>query len=167
MKLEYVPHGLSEINEYYGNPDQDGNFELDLDWAQDRLKRYRLPFEMKLSWGDQYATHIKAHVLVGEVMIDALAEIRSYQGLQYLRDHRYDELGGVWNFRKMGAYPALSTHSWGISIDNVPHLGAYGADPQVPDFIVSAFKDRGFIWGGDWPPKWPADGMHFQAAKGY
>ena len=167
IKLKHVPKGLKEINEYYGNPDRDGNFELDPNWAQVHLKRYPLPFNMKLSWKDKYVTHILVHFLVGPAMIDALTEIGNYWGSDYLEKEKLNRLGGVYNFRKMGSYPALSSHSWGISIDINPHLGPYGGISRMPDFIVDAFKKRGFVWGGDWPPEYACDAMHFAGNGGY
>ncbi len=167
IKLKHIPKGLKEINKYYGNPDRDGNFELDPGWVQSHLTRFKLPFKMKLSWKNQYVTHILAHYLVGPSMIDALNEIKNFWGLDYLKENKFDIIGGVYNFRKMTSYPALSTHSWGMSIDINPHLGAYGSISHMPDFIVNAFKKRGFNWGGDWPPKWAGDPMHFQSCVGY
>ena len=167
VELKHIPKGLKEINKYYGNPDRDNNFELDPGWVQAHLTRFKLPFKMKLSWKNQYVTHILAHYLVGPSIIDALNEIKNFSGLIYLKENKFDEIGGVYNFRKMGNYPALSTHSWGIAIDINPHLGPYGGISHMPDFIVNAFKKRGFNWGGDWPPKWASDAMHFAGNTGY
>lgn len=166
-----LPNGLKEINEVFGNPDKDGNFELDGSFIKAKLKRFKFPFPMRLSWdSSRYMTHFSAHSLVGVFILDALREIRFYKGYGFLKDNGWDFCGGVYCFRKMGSYPALSTHSWGIAIDINPHLGRYGEEPKMPQFIVDAFKKRGFEWGGDWPsknPKWKFDGMHFQMCTGY
>lgn len=169
ITLKEVPHGLTEINEYYGNPDRDGDFALDIDWADENIRRYEMPFPMRLSWNDTVTvTAFQAHRRVGAVIVDALEEILAYRGLEYLQEQDLDRYGGCWNFRKMVSYPALSTHSWGMAIDLNSHVAGYGADPSTqPEFIVAAFKKRGFNWGGDWPPKWTSDPMHFQGATGY
>lgn len=163
-KLYRVPNGIRQVNGYYGNPDLDGNFELDLNWAQENLKRYRFPFPMKLSWRpDELVTFFKAHYKVGDIMVDALREILAYRDLDYLRDNGFDHYGGVFNFRYKRGGTELSMHSYAIAIDINPHLAPMGGNPfGQPDFIIEAFEKRGFIWGGRW--KRP-DGQHFQAAK--
>ena len=163
--LPVLPRGLEEILKVYGNPDADHNFVLDVDWYVFNTALFELPFPLRLAWGDrQTIDRIRAHKLVGDVIVDALIEIGEQKSVEWLRENNLDLYGGCFCFRKMTNGDYLSTHSWGIAIDLVPHLGPYGKEPLVPQFIVQAFKKRGFEWGGDW--KAP-DGMHFQACTGY
>lgn len=167
-----IPNGLKEINEAYGNPDANGDHVLDDFWYVSKTQYFSLPFQMRASWDYSLKINrIRAHELVGDLMIDALKDILDHYGLDYLQEHRQDVLGGAHNFRLMtGSNGLLSTHSWGIAIDINPHMGAFGVKPVMPTHMVQAFKTRGFEWGGDWPSlnsKWPYDGQHFQFATGY
>lgn len=163
--LLLLPSGIKEIIKVYGNPDKDGNGFADSIWESKNLVIKKAPFSMRISWNhDLFATRIKAHKLVIDYMIEALEIIRNYQGLEYLRENDLDLFGGAYMFRKMTGQDFLSSHSWGIAIDYCPHLGQMEKVPTTPGFIVQAFKDVGFEWGGDW--KIP-DGMHFQACTGY
>ena len=157
-ELSILPDGYAEILRVYGDP-------LSRYFVSDRLKSFELPFTMRASWN----TSIKykwmtMHRLIGDVVVDALEEIRDHNGYNYLREECYDIIGGCYNLRKKTSSDQLSTHSWGIAVDICPHLGPFGKRPQMPVFIVEAFEKRGFVWGGRW--KLP-DGMHFQACKGY
>ena len=164
--LDYVPDGLKDILTYYGNPDRDENFAPDLAYEKENLVWLPAPYPLFLPWRLKKACNwIYAHRLVAESLIEALEEIYNYRGENYLATNKFDRYGGMYHFRKMITYPALSTHSWGIAIDLNPELAPYGGDPSgQPEFIVEAFKKRGWNWGGDW--KTP-DGMHFQACIGY
>jgi hypothetical protein len=157
-RLSVVPCGLDEIVATYGDC-------YAADWYKDNMVWQRSPFSMRLSWSpDQYIGGFIAHKLVGPVIADALAEIRDFRGLDYLRENSYDMWGGCLNQRSKRDTVGTSTHSWGISVDYCPHLGPLGAIPKMPTFIVTSFTTRGFIWGGTWKRQ---DGMHFQAASGY
>lgn len=170
-KLERVPDGLKEILEVYGNPDADGDFVLDSEFYESETRLFRLPFPLRLSWNlKQSAGRIRAHRLVGDAMVDALIEIGEHEGYLWLKENNLDIFGGVYNFRKMVGYPALSLHSWGVAIDYVPHIGRQGnkRDAEMyPEFIRDAFVKRGFDWGGAWPEPYTVDAMHFQAATGF
>jgi len=171
IELIEMPYGLSDIIKTYGNPDENGDHVLDPEWHSAETEIFQLPFPMRLAWDKNKEVYrIRAHKLVGAVIVDALQEIRDYRGYHYLVENTLDILGGVYNFRFQHGTDYLSTHAWGIAIDINTHLGEMGVKPTMPAFIVEAFKKRGFEWGGDWPgmnPKWPYDGMHFQACEGY
>ena len=171
IKLSDVPDGYTGIIKRYGNPDADGDSILDPEWYQEATTNFPLPWPMRLSWDPAVKVHnIRAHRIVGPAIIDALFEIEEKTGYLSLEVSGHDYLGGAYNFRHQRNSKWLSTHAWGIAIDINPHLGGLGNVPEMPEIIVEAFKKRGFEWGGDWPalnPKWPYDGMHFQAATGY
>ena len=168
-RLIHVPHGIEDIYDTYGDPDKDGDWDLDPGWYRQNTAVFTLPYPLRLSWNfSRSVRRLRFHVLVGPAIVDALSEIASKHSYEKLKANDWDILGGAYHFRKMVAYPALSTHSWGIAIDLNNHVAGWGKDPKTqPDFIVAAFRVRGFDWGGDWPPKYTSDPMHFQAATGY
>lgn len=158
ISLPIVPDGYVEILRVYGDP-------LSQHFVSEHLKSFEVPFPLKASWNPEVKFKwIVLHKYVGDAVVDALREIMDYKGLEYLQENGFDVTGGTYNCRKKTGGTRLSTHAWGIAIDMVPHLGLFGKKSYVPDFIVRAFKRRGFIWGGDWQLK---DAMHYQACKGY
>ena len=169
IMLSPVPHGRAQINAVYGNPDANGDGILDLQWFAENICVFNMPFPMRLSWKPDVLTQrFQAHRLIGDAVIDALAEIGlAHDDPDYMDNRGYNYWGGSFNFRFAKGDPSLlSTHAWGIAVDINPELGPFGAESKQPDFIVEAFKKRGFHWGGDW--KMPfTDGMHFQAATGW
>lgn len=166
VKLEYVPTGLVEILAHYGNPDADGDFIPDQSWVKRNLRRFRLPYPLRLSWRpDTLVQTVLAHRLVGDAIVDALDEIGQVHGGRYLEQNQLNRFGGIYNARLKRGINEPSTHTWGIAIDLNPDKAPLGEDPSgQPDFIVQAFKKRGFVWGGEFNRP---DGMHFQAARGY
>lgn len=169
-KLEHVPHGLKEILDYYGDPDRDGDWDLDPDWYKENTRVFKMPFPLRLSWDhSRSVSYLRFHVKVGDVIVDALEDVVEEHGYDFLRMHDWDLLGSAFHFRRMKGQKFLSTHSWGIAIDLNPETARWGGQPESqPKFIVDAFKIRGFNWGGDWDPeKYTVDPMHFQAATGY
>lgn len=78
---------------------------------------------------------------------------------------------GCFNIRNIRGSGAMSTHSWGLSIDwNAKHnpLGltraqclARGLTPFTETF-VQCWESTGWHWGGRWHR---ADGQHFQLAR--
>jgi len=169
IKLAKVPAGISEITAYYGDPEDPETGELDGDFLTERTTVVDLPFPLRLSWRpEKRLERIRVHNKVAESMVDALEEILGVVGAEALDREKWNYLGGVFHYRKMVAYNALSTHSWGIAIDLNPHRAGWGKSPATQlGAIVRAFKARGWEWGGDWPPQWTSDPMHFQAATGY
>jgi len=173
-KLPYVPRGYTDIIRIYGIPDRNGDGVLDTSWTKAYLKVFDLPFPLKLSWNpDKLVNRFQANIEVGRVIQDALEEIGNFRGGAYLNQEGYNYWGGCFNFRASKGSGRLSTHSWGIAVDLNPHLGPWSKDKETqkqPQFIVDAFKNRGFEWGGDWPERYNFpyyDGMHFQAATNY
>ena len=169
IKLAKVPAGIAEIKRYYGDPEDHQTGELDGDFLLEQTKIVDLPYHLRLSWRpEKRVARIRVHKKVAGALVDALEEILDAVGEDYLEDKKLNYLGGVFHYRKMVAYDALSTHSWGIAIDLNPHKAGYGRTPATQHrAIVHAFKSRGFEWGGDWPPGWTSDPMHFQACTGY
>ena len=166
VHLLEVPHGLDEINKFYGKA-LDNNGEPYPGFSNKNLKAFKLSFPMRLSWKkSDFIERVYCHYLIGPALVDALEEIVAYRGYDYLKRNNLDLYGGCYNPRPKTGGTDPSTHAWGIAIDINPDHGAFGKPSSMPDFIVQAFKKRGFIWGGDWDMRW-RDGMHFQACSGY
>jgi hypothetical protein len=150
----------------YGNPDANNDGILDLEWTKANLQVFDLPFPMRLSWDTSTVIkRFQAHRLAGRYIFGALQAIVGVKNLAYLRENKLDYWGGCFNFRPMRNGRALSMHAWGIAVDINPQIGRYGSHPDAdvyPQFIVKAFKDEGFIWGGDWD--YP-DAMHMELAQ--
>lgn len=169
VRLKFVPSGLQEIKEYYG--DAEGTIEnCDPLFFRENIVKVDLPFTLRDAYNKRPITSIVGHYLVVPAVIDALKEIVNYKGFDWLRENNYDLFGGMFVYRVMRGSNYLSTHSWGIAVDYCPHLGRYGYVEDIktyPQFIVDAFKKRGFDWGGDWYPAYEPDAMHFQACVNY
>lgn len=160
-----IPRGLEAINERYGCPDEDGDGVFDPDFASSYLMRAKLPFPMRISWKPgQTTSWIYGHIAVVPVIVDALREVKEFGGLAYLQENGFDEWGGCWNWRPMRNGKAWSTHSWGIAVDINPTIAPFGKVSRQPQFIIDAFMNRGFLYGGTFKI---TDGMHFQACTGY
>lgn len=166
------PRGITQLIEFYGNPDRNEDLHADPVWEQEYLTVLTLPFPMRLSWGDNpTVTTLKVHRRCGWAMIAALDQFRLSVGVEAIRENGWDMLGGCYNFRaQTGSKAYLSVHSWAAAIDINPHLGAFGVKPTQPPELVEAFEFYGAQWAGRWPemnPAWPYDGMHFQFCSGY
>jgi hypothetical protein len=167
IKLDYVPSGIDDIKDYYGDPDPDDDMILDTDWLRANVQKFRFPVALVKSWNVAAPISLCwVHRLIGPALIDALNEIVDYKGAQYLIDSKINRWGGGFNFRFKTGSPELSTHGFGIAIDINPDIAPFGEISNQPDFIVEAFTKRGFFWGGEWPMPYK-DGMHFQAATDY
>lgn len=97
---------------------------------------------------------------IADAVIDAYDEILDIYGIEFIRENGLDEYGGCFNHRASRGSERLSVHSWGMAIDIIPSKGKYGSPCLIPYHYIQAFKDRGFIWGGDWETP---DGMHMSA----
>jgi len=164
ITLPQVPVGYDEILKLYGNPDVDHDIILDANWFSTHIRVFDLPFAMRYfvnedSWVP--VRRFQAHFLVGEAMVDALAEVYRVVGLEEMQDREWDRFAGCFNFRANRRSPRLSTHAWGIAIDLNPHLAPMGqricGQPQP---IKTAFETRGFYCV-------PSDFQHFQACTGW
>lgn len=170
IKLEYVPFGLTHINEYYGGQPAhvkivEGKTILvkDKNWARENTKQIKLPFPLRLSYNRTlYVQRPWVHNKIADALIDALEEIRGYAGYGFLKRYNLDITSGIGNTRLMkGSNNLISLHAYFICIDMVPELGPYGEPNRMPFFIHEAFIKRGFV------NKTMEDGMHYQAADGY
>jgi hypothetical protein len=123
----------------------------------------RFPFSLKLNGNPaEYAKCINfyGNRYIASAVIDAFEEILDIYGLDFIREHQLDWYGGCYENRPSRGSTRHSVHAWGLAVDILPQLGPYKKPSLIPYHYVQAFKNRGFIWGGDWD-LW--DGMHFSA----
>jgi len=166
-KLDYVPNGLIEILNYYGNPDTDNNFKVDQEWYDANISDYKLPFPLRLAWNvNKIIEYLPLHMKVAESFLDAMKEIGVQVGVQELRKLDMDRTAGTFCFRPVKNGTALSTHSWGMAVDLNSHVAQWGCTNTQLCAIVEVFKRRGWVWGGDWKAPY-IDEMHLQAARNY
>jgi len=165
ITLERTPKTLSEWFEIYGDPREQGSDSYSKVWAKQNLVWYPAPFKMVLSWDLDFEVEwLWMHRRIGAVVLDALREVVSDLGEQYLIDSGWNRWGGCFNFRPQRGDPmVLSSHAMAAAVDINPHLGLMGERSRQPEIITKAFVDRGFVWGGEF--KIP-DGMHYQAGTG-
>ncbi len=81
-------------------------------------------------------------------------------------DHAVSTFDGCYHFRRRRGGVRLSSHSWGISIDLNASSNRMGSRGNQYPQLVTAFREFGFEWGGDWTGR-RRDPMHFQFCTGY
>jgi len=157
-----------ELNQFYGNPDADGDGLPSVKWETENLTTIVPPFPMFWAWSLSPVKSIKIHKKCAESLFEVLSVIdRGIPHPVRVKTH-LNRCGGAYNFRTMrGNSKRLSTHSWGCAIDLAPELNwlgrTYGPDKgMMPMVAVNAFQDAGWTWGGTWRK---ADAMHFQFCK--
>ena len=71
------------------------------------------------------------------------------------------EYGGCYNYRPIRGSSNLSNHAFGAAIDIDPDHNSLGAKiGKMPPLVITAFKNQGALWGGDY--KGRKDWMHFE-----
>jgi hypothetical protein len=158
------PHGLDEIcatfGDIFGYIGKD--HALDAAWQSDFLARVALPFPMIISWDhSQSVSAITCHKLLAGVFGSVFTQLQS-AGLQ----NKITSFGGCFSFRPQRTGTKLSTHAWGIAIDLNPETNQQGTAGNMDYAVITAFREAGFKWGGDWTGK-SRDPMHFQFCTGY
>jgi len=162
-KLAILPRGLDEILDLYGDP-RGENGEVSQAWFNRWTQLYKLPSQMR-TWHGRRTNVFRAHIVVGSVIEDTLAECKRRLGDEW---PEWDFWGGCWWYRPMRHYDVLSTHAWGIAFDINPIRAPQGGLPtdQHP-VIAEVCKEAGFVWGGDWGKPWICDPHHVQACANY
>ena len=170
IKLEYVPYGLVKINEWFGGcPAHIKVIEGKArpirikGWGAKNTKQIRLPFPLRLDTNRTLVVlNPWVHKRIAASLIDALEEIESYAGHEFLIKYNLDITAGIGSTRLMkSATDRLSMHAYFAAIDICPDLGPFGEPSRMPFFIHEAFLKR------DWVNITMEDGMHYQAAGGY
>lgn len=114
-----------------------------------------------------------AHILIHKKCADSLTRVLGNiwdaveHDLAKIKELRYDQYDGSYNFRPMRGGHSLSMHSYACAIDwdaadNEQHSTKHLF--QDTSLIVTKFKEEGAVWGGDWSTAY-VDAMHFQFAR--
>lgn len=184
-----IPVGTSRINAYYGNPDANGNHQVDPAWEAANLETFTIPknWDMRIAWDTtQKVKTFRFHKLAIPDLTEIFNELWAHARIRAKDKYGYDKtsefydlktneelklaglnlFGGAYNFRLKRGGSTLSMHSWGIAIDFDPANNAMGdVTPKIPMWVVSIFESHGWLWGGRWSGH-RCDGMHFQRATG-
>jgi hypothetical protein len=179
-----IPNNRIDLVQTYGHPGVNG---LDKGWYDRNVVRMDLPYPMRLAWDVQTTIRTcPVHRLAAPDLFEILQEVYNECRIQVKRERgfdlsteRYDHytaaklayygldlFGGTFNYRLVRGGSSLSLHAYGIAIDLDPAHNALGdTTPRMPAFVVKAFEDKGWFWGGRWKGS-RCDGMHFQRARG-
>ena len=155
------------LNEFYGNPDVNGDGQPDPAWEAANLIYITPPYPIWWSWGPE-CKKIRIHRKCADSLRNILEGIGKHVNAVDRNKYQLNECGGAYNFRLVrGSNKVLSTHSWGCAIDLAPDLNPLGKryKPEagmMPKVVVELFKAQGWEWGGLWERP---DGMHFQACR--
>lgn len=156
----------SECDTFYGNPRSKDGTSASLSWQRDNLVRVVPPFEVR------YAGHPIKGITIHKKCFASLERVLNAAWIACGKDqHKIDESGlstfsGSFNFRLMRGRNVLSMHSYGCAIDfdaERNDLGSHQPSFAKYPWVIKAFEDEGWVWGGRWPSR--PDGMHFQAAR--
>ena len=107
IKLEHVPHGIREINEWFGGCPAhvkivNGKQQIikDPTWGRRNTKQIRLPFPLRLSYNRTLIIQNPwVHNKIADSLIDALLEIMNYAGYEFLVKYNLDITGGIGSTR--------------------------------------------------------------------
>lgn len=152
-----------ELRQKFGTPDYGGAFRKN-------MIQVNLPYTM---WMDDIRiTKTWMNKSCADSLIRVLTYVWDENGRDYdkIKAQQLHVFSGTWNIRNMRGGSSLSTHAFGVAIDIAAPWNALGRKPGYNkhsftdnSLIVKAFKEEGWIWGGDWERR--PDGMHFQAAR--
>lgn len=179
-----TPHGRAQVNALFGNP-AGANGELDMAWYNANITTVELPYPMVASWDASEKTHkVYVHKKLATILVTTLQQVwdharklvkvahgdlttAQYDALttQFLANLGLNQFGGTFNFRPIRGSKAISLHAYGAAIDIDPSHNELGAtEGRMPFWVVTIFKDNGWMWGGDFQGR--KDWMHFQFATG-
>jgi hypothetical protein len=147
-----IPYGLSGIIATFG-PITDPKFEAK------NIVFFDLPYTLK--YDGVSIARARCHRLAVDNFIAAFKNIQA-AGLA----DQFTEFNGIYAKRPIrGSVGRASCHSWGIAIDMCASKYPLGSAKRMPDAIIKAFSDAGFLYGGDFKNR--KDPMHFQLAMSY
>lgn len=153
------------LNDFYGNPDRNGDGVADSTWVTENITRIVPPYPMFWSWNKEPVRTIALHKKCAKAFEESLTEVgRKYDAKQREILH-LDQCGGGYTFRTMRGGERLSVHAYGAALDIAPAvnwLGRHWAEGlgMMPIKVVEIFAARGLRWGGKWQRP---DAMHFEA----
>jgi hypothetical protein len=119
--------------------------------------------------GSKPVAFIQIHTKCAESLTLVLSRVWQDvgQSMDKIKELRYDQYDGSYNYRPMRGGHNLSMHSYGCAIDwdaadNQQHSLKHLFTDTSP--LIVRFKEEGWIWGGDWSVG-SIDAMHVQAAR--
>ena len=121
--------------------------------------RVDLPAALKLGWENASVTRVACHELMVPVFSAVFNEIHS-AGLWGL----LATFDGIYNCRNIKGRLAVSTHSYGISVDLNAATNRQGGPGDMDPRIVEIFERHGFYWGGRFKGG-RRDDMHFEFVR--
>jgi hypothetical protein len=144
----------------FGNPFNPG-------WTAENLVHVTPPYAINM--GNIHVSHIQINRIAAESLTRVLARIADMCGHDQaqIRAGHCNCFSGSYAARNMRGLNTISMHAFGLAIDwDAEHnpLGARGDDTFFDEdsLLVRAFKEEGWVWGGDWRGR--RDAMHVQAA---
>ena len=159
----------ASMNEFYSNPDRNGDGVPDRAWEDANLTGIIPPYRMVLAWAPETPVrtiriHKRCAISLAKVLKAIADHYGDQAGIEAARMHLY---GGAYNFRLKRGGSTLSNHSWGSAIDLDPERNGFGVKwrhdaGMMPPAVVEMFAAEGWAWGGTWAK---ADGMHFEAVN--
>jgi hypothetical protein len=158
----------TQVRQFYGNPDSNGDGTADPAWERANLTSLRPPYRMVLAWDTKReVSTIRVHKKAALSLLSVLQGVNALYGgdqkkIERARMHLY---GGAYNFRLMRGSTKLSMHAYGAAIDLDPVNNPLGkpwapANGMIDMQVVRIFEDAGWVWGGRWHRP---DCQHFQA----
>ena len=130
----------------------------------------RVPVPWAMSMGDIPIKNIQ----INKIAADSLARV--LQKIWDRCDHTQSKIhaagcdcfSGSFNIRPIRGSHVPSMHSYALAIDINAPANPLGADEAHTMFkhdslVVRAFKEEGWVWGGDWHGR--RDAMHMQFAE--
>jgi hypothetical protein len=144
----------------FGNPFAPG-------WAARNLVHVTPPYAVSMG-----RIHI-AQIQINRIAADSLERVLARISDACQHDQAQVNAGhcncfsGSFALRNMRGLNTISMHAFGLAIDWDAEHNPLGARPGHTFFnpdslLVQAFKDEGWVWGGDWRGR--RDAMHVQAA---
>lgn len=153
--------GLITMNEARARYGEVGDGE----WADESkwCVAVEIPSDIASGWlnslSGQDVTHIYCNRDMASPLLCALQNIRDRGLLSELKT-----FDGCFMIRDVRGAPGVpSWHSYALAIDVNARWNPLGGPCALSQKFIQAWKDAGFIWGGDFKRN---DPMHFQLAEG-
>lgn len=137
------PGSYRDLFEHYGNPYTDPDFE----------DKFIVATEHTIA--NSSIIHIRHHIALVQPIHQVFMNLQQENAVETWRS--YD---GCFVIRAKRGSSQRSLHSWGLAIDVNAAQNGLGTIGDQPPLLVKAFKDAGFVWGGDFRNR--KDPMHFQ-----
>lgn len=155
------PHGLAEIQEFYGH------IRIERDKIQGGWRIYD-----PIGWESANMVLLRdlpglpgrklyVHKKVADALLGALTQWQAT-----CPEYAIKSIGCFNPRPKRGNAQHVSGHSWGAAIDINPSTNPMRSPltTDMPPAFIKAWQDNGWKWGGEFPTP---DAMHFQAFTGY